>query len=668
MNSIEPLEARIAPASIANLTLLNPSTALYHDADGDDVTVKFSKPVLVDGDLGAVFRFNVLAAQQQLQTLDLTAITDKTLLSGVSITFTAKVDHVAGGNGLADVGFINATGLDLGKVTVDGDLGRIVAGTNNATKAALARLTVDSLGARGVATQATTSPSLFSLVTGALGGLKVTHDVLGASVEATGPHSSIGAVVIGGNLIGLNAVNTGKIFSDRSLGNVTLGGGISGGGDYSGLIQAGTNMGRVKIGTVVLGGAGQYSGAIYSSGTIASVTIGERLNGYLGPHSGGIEAVGNIGPVSIGHFAHGVAASPFGMLGSSAASTGIIHSAGTLKSVSIIGAVKGIGKDSGQIWGEQGVGNVTIHGSLLGDTGDGSGYILSGASLGKVTITGEVKGGGGKHTGEIAAFGNIGGVHIGGALTGTDSVETGGILSGAGTIGTVFIGGSVAGGLAARSGFIAGDSIKGVTIVGSLTSGANAATALNGAIHAFHTLGHVTIKHDLIGTSGNPAAISAGEATAAAARNNIAIAGVTIGGKVLEARILAGYDDHLNATNVNASIGAIVVGRSWEASSIVAGVRDTSSFAGNPTPDGFGRNDTLISSPAAGQVARIASVLIKGPGIGSARAGTYFGITAESIGSVKISGTNFTPKSTNGFAVSLDAVHGNFWAVIAGDI
>src|SRR5438309_525212 len=55
--SIEPLEARIAPA-----TLLNPTTVTYQDADGDDVTVKFSKPVLVAGDFAAVFHFDSAGA------------------------------------------------------------------------------------------------------------------------------------------------------------------------------------------------------------------------------------------------------------------------------------------------------------------------------------------------------------------------------------------------------------------------------------------------------------------------------------------------------------------------------------------------------------------------------------------------------------------------------
>src|SRR6476619_505566 len=57
--SIEPLEKRIAPAS-----LIDPSTLIYTDLEGDTVTVRFSKPIFDPGSpvlntlLEGVFKFS----------------------------------------------------------------------------------------------------------------------------------------------------------------------------------------------------------------------------------------------------------------------------------------------------------------------------------------------------------------------------------------------------------------------------------------------------------------------------------------------------------------------------------------------------------------------------------------------------------------------------------
>ena len=54
MNSLEPLESRIAPATL----LPDLKTVTYQDVDGDDVTVKFSKPILTGGLETTVFTFD----------------------------------------------------------------------------------------------------------------------------------------------------------------------------------------------------------------------------------------------------------------------------------------------------------------------------------------------------------------------------------------------------------------------------------------------------------------------------------------------------------------------------------------------------------------------------------------------------------------------------------
>ena len=57
-STIEPLEARIAPA-----VLLNPTTVAYKDMDGDLVTVKTTKGAFAKGDFTFNSAFDTNAGQ-----------------------------------------------------------------------------------------------------------------------------------------------------------------------------------------------------------------------------------------------------------------------------------------------------------------------------------------------------------------------------------------------------------------------------------------------------------------------------------------------------------------------------------------------------------------------------------------------------------------------------
>ena len=141
---IEPLEARIAPAILFT----------YTDVDGDFVTVKISK-----GNAGdAIFTHPAVAGTfgEQLQKIDLNG---NQVFKGANITITAKPQDVFGngqirGDGLATIGFIEASGgggIDLGAVTIRGDLGKIKAGDATLTTPGLATLNVSSLARFGTA-------------------------------------------------------------------------------------------------------------------------------------------------------------------------------------------------------------------------------------------------------------------------------------------------------------------------------------------------------------------------------------------------------------------------------------------------------------------------------------------------------------------------------------
>src|SRR4051794_30531085 len=192
--SIELLEPRIAPAVFA----------VFADVDGDRVTVTISKgtppSATTPGDADIVespIRVVNGEAASQLLRINLQG---NQVFKGANITVTATPqdfdgDGVLDGDGLVNVGFIDASGgggIDLGTVFIDGDLGRIAAGDATLTTPGLASLTTKSLGRFGTSTGASV---VGVTVTGKLGALTVSGDVR-VPVSAT----SVGAATIGGSL------------------------------------------------------------------------------------------------------------------------------------------------------------------------------------------------------------------------------------------------------------------------------------------------------------------------------------------------------------------------------------------------------------------------------------------------------------------------------------
>src|SRR5206468_1432344 len=125
-----------------------------------------------------------------------------------------------------------------------------------------------------------------------------------------------------------------------------------------------------------------------------------------------------------------------------------------------------------------------------------------------------------------------------------------------------------------------------------------------------------------------PVIISAlGKLGATTASTAVAIAGLIVKHDVLNALILGGYTTGGDALNPDAGIGAVSVSGSWTASSVAAGIADS-------THDGFGQNDTLIPGDTTTTTlfATIASITIKGAAIGSVTpTSDFFGLTAQKI-------------------------------------
>src|SRR5581483_5141028 len=173
-------------------------------------------------------------------------------------SLTLSVVKAPAGDGLANVGYVNATGHRLGDVLIPGDLGQIDAGDPaTGPTPGLRSLTVRSLGRLGTASQGA-GGSLESDVLGPLGALTVTGDIAGATVYVSGSaDGTVGAVRIGGSILGGADPNSGQVQSTGDMGPVTVGGDIVGGtGAISGAIDAGGKLAGLTVGGSLIGGAG----------------------------------------------------------------------------------------------------------------------------------------------------------------------------------------------------------------------------------------------------------------------------------------------------------------------------------------------------------------------------------------------------------------------------
>ncbi|HJZ89638.1 MAG TPA: hypothetical protein VKE40_02125 [Gemmataceae bacterium] len=516
--AVESLEHREVPA-----TLVSPTTLTYQDLDGDSVAVTLSKPLLKAGNVNAVFTFNaggILGnniTKQQLWAINPIGL--GTAATGTTITVTATRSLVTGGNGLANVGHIDATGIDLGAVVVDGDLGQIDAGDATTATRGLTSLTVQSMGRFGTTTQAP-GGDLGSSVDGRLGALTVKSDLTDAKISVFGGAvGTIGRVFVGGN------VTSGSIFAAGGIGPIVVNGDI-------------------------VGGASPISGSILTFGNLAGVAVGGSVRGGDGVDSGVLSAFGGIGPVTI----KGT------LSGGTGSGSGLIQSSGSIASVDIGSLLGGAGANSGRIESPGNIGAILVRGSVVGGTGDHSGAIESGGRLAGLVVNGSLVGGVGLESGRVRTTGDMGPVTIRGNLTGGDGKGSGSIESFTGQLGSLRINGSVLGGVGALSGrvYVTGDlgpvSIQGSVIGGNdlgvpgranesgmIGTGGNlqslfiggslvggAANGVNGgyssgSIYASKHAGPITIGGDIAGSDADgSASITGGNMT-----------GITVGGSLL---------------------------------------------------------------------------------------------------------------------------------------
>jgi hypothetical protein len=356
--TIEPLEARIAPAAVFT----------FIDVDG------------------------------QLTLLDLSHATWGTEFAGANVSIAVSKLGAAPADGLVNVGEIDASGIDLGTLSVKGDLGKIIAGSAPSV-VSIKSLTANSLGVHGTTTGA---PDLQDIIAGSLGPLKVQSDVDGVFLQVSS--GNIASITVGGSLIG-------------------------GAADHSGEIQT-SKVGAVKIGGDFIGGGGFGTGSFFAADAL-SFTLGGSLRGGSGFASGTV-GLGNTTVVKIG-------GSLVGNTGDDSAAFGIQNAT----SVTVRGSVEGgAGTGSGIISSTFTVTNLTVEGSLLGGPSGRSAGEISCQKVGTLKLMGDLTGGGNDPAGEIAVT-TAGTIIVGGSIFGKNNNDTGAIVGR--TIGSVIVDGSING-------------------------------------------------------------------------------------------------------------------------------------------------------------------------------------------------------------------------------
>ena len=484
--NIEPLESRIAPASVLT----------YNDVDGDKVTITSTVGTL-DGH-ATIIGGNLVLLNLSNPSFD-----------GASITFSVK--KAGTGDGLVAVGRIAGGANDFGKIIIKGDLGNIDCGSDTAGTPAIKLLSARTIGRYGLASQGG-GGDLQSDINGTLGLLAVNGDVKDAYIHVIGTSGSIGAVTIGGSLVGGTADSSGAIVSSNAMGKVKIGRDLQGGsGQNAGHIESGNTLGDVSVGGSIIGGTGYFAGAVVSNKDMGAVTVRHDVQGGSGQKTGYIECSGTLAGVTIGG----------SVLGGTTFFTGSILSQ-EMGPVSIGHDLKGgSGDTSGFVQGLDTIAKVTLGGSLIGGAGSSSGMITCYDPMGVVKIGGDLQGGGGEGSGSIRAFDTLAGVTVGGSLVGGSNAGAGQIFA-TRAMGPVAIAKDLRGGSAQNSGYVgSGDTLAGVTIGGSLIGG----PALEaGAIISAGAMGLVKIGRDVQGSSG---------AKSGHLESGDTLAGVTIGGSLV---------------------------------------------------------------------------------------------------------------------------------------
>src|SRR5262249_45451183 len=138
----------------------------------------------------------------------------------------------------------------------------------------------------------------------------------------------------------------------------------------------------------------------------------------------------------------------------------------------------------------------------------------------------------------------------------------------------------------------------------------------------------VVINGSILGNESTVATILARGQAAPTATLDVAMASLSVGGKVQFASILGGVDSAGAGFNGNAQICKVTVGGDWIASNLESGCTTTDGNFGDA-------NDAAIPG---GTIARIARIAIIGQVIGQVGTNNSFGFFSHEIGSFSVGG------------------------------
>lgn len=320
-NPAEILESRIALSTASPLApeiSADGKSAKFVDVDGDVFTVTTNKGKFTAENF--TYLGDLETGRGYLQKIDLSFSLFGKIFQGAKISVT--VDQVVD-DGYADVGYINASGIDLKQVAVGGDLVKIDVGDGNVRTPAIGLFDTEQLGFYRLA-----DAGLPNFVSNILGGITTLDigDWYDARIEVTSgtnlntagfgkigratigsisggedfgagslkTSGSIRTLVVLGGITGGGGELSGSITSDRGINSLTIGGDLKGGvGIDSGRIVVGNTKAvsrSVDIGGSLVGGVGAFSGEIHWGSAIKSITVGTDVVGGAGPNSGSIYA------------------------------------------------------------------------------------------------------------------------------------------------------------------------------------------------------------------------------------------------------------------------------------------------------------------------------------------------------------------------------------------
>ena len=690
---------------------LNARTVQWIDVDGDLVTLSVTRGVLtLAGTDDLTFVTKGSFGGRELQLLNFANDGNSFFGTGISIIATPQPGFTGVTDGRVDVGEILAAialpgelqfvGIDLGVITIDGDLAKITAGDSFSTPA-ISRLDVFSLGARGTSTGA---PNTQSDVLGPIGTVHVTGTLEGNLHVIGQEFGSIGTLKIDGALKGGADANSGQVSVTGRISNVLIKDIIGGDGSGSGLIlgdlNTGGSVGTVKVTGSITGGDGDNSGEIRAA-RIGNVTVGSLIGG-AGGESGTVSSTGPLGTVTVKTDIVGGAGSVSGnffagtdmgavkiggnVIGGTGEQSGVILAGGRIASVSILGTLTGGTEDNtglvranGAGIGAVSIGKNAAGDSIVGGAGESSGVVIANGKIASVALLGTLRGGAGENSGLIRANGEgIAAVSIGRNVAGDSVIGGAGNFSGQiftnGKIGSVTLLGSLRGGLGDDSGSIVmGGKLGKLDLRGSIiggdsqagTPGGGGAQTLtrSGYLQA-NVIGNAVIGGNLEAGSDDGVGIAScgairadviasltikgsviGSAdnpaiiSAAGLSNNLAIGKLTILGSVTFAEILAGYGSDADAGNFRGD--ELNADAQIGIVQVNGSVQGLSIVAGAQAggDDRFGTNDDVPLFDSG--VKDSASVLSRIASVilkGSiiATSGSSFGIVAQHVASVKL--------------------------------